>query len=264
MAKYKDIFNLTGKVSVIFGATGLIGSAFAEGLADYGSHLALVDMNQSKCDLLAEEISLNSSSEIIGLQANIADRKSVEMTLEKVLDKFGKVDVLVNSAQNKTANFFQCFEEFSDEEWDQIVNVNLKGVYLTCQIFGIQMVEQGGGSIINLASTYAVVAPNQQLYEGLKFGCPLPYAASKGGVVALSKYLAAYWAEKNVRVNMISPHGVYNNHEEQFVKNFSKMCPMGRMANKEEVVSALIYLASDASSFTTGHNLVTDGGWSVW
>ena len=264
MSKYKDLFDLTGKVSVIFGATGLIGSAFAEGLADYGSQLALVDIDQSKCDELAGKLALNSDSEVIGLQADISDRKSVEMTLGKVLNKFGKVDVLVNSAQDKTANFFQCFEEFSDEEFDQIVNVNLKGVYLTCQVFGMQMVKQGGGSIINLASTYAVVAPNQQLYEGLNFGCPLPYAASKGGVIALSKYLAAYWAKKNVRVNMISPHGVYNNHEDKFVENFSKMCPMGRMSNKEEVVSALIYLASDASSFTTGHNLVADGGWSVW
>ena len=126
------------------------------------------------------------------------------------------------------------------------------------------MAKHSGGCIVNMASAYSVVAPNQNLYKGTNMGCPAAYSASKGGVQALSNYLAAYWAPKDIRVNMITPHGVWNHHEEQFKKNFSQFLPLGRMSYNHEVAGALIYLLSDASSFVTGHNLIVDGGWTTW
>ncbi len=133
-----------------------------------------------------------------------------------------------------------------------------------CQIIGSYMSENGGGKIVNLPSTYSVVAPNQNLYKGTNMGCPAAYSASKGGVEALSKYLASYWASKNIQVNMITPHGVWNNHEKKFEENFAKFSPMERMSYNHEVASALVYLLSDASSYVTGDNLLVEGGWTVW
>jgi NAD(P)-dependent dehydrogenase (short-subunit alcohol dehydrogenase family) len=126
------------------------------------------------------------------------------------------------------------------------------------------MAEQGKGSIVNIPSTYSVVAPNQNLYKGTSLGCPAEYSASKGGVDALSRYLASYWASKKVRVNMITPHGVWNNHEEQFEANFARFSPLERLSFNHEVAPALIYLLSDASSYVTGDNMLVEGGWTVW
>jgi len=261
---YKSLFQLDGKCTVLTGATGLIGSAFAEGLAEYGSNIAIVDVDEHKCLALADKLSDRHSVECISVVADVSKVSSVNDLLAKVLDKFGKIDVLVNSVQVISKNFFLPFEEYKEDDWNEIIDINLKGVFLTCQIIGKQMVAQEKGNIINLASTYALVAPNQKLYEGIEFGSPAAYSASKGGVIALSRYLAAYWAAQNIRVNTITPHGVYKNHESRFIKNFSNLSPLKRMSRKEEVVGALIYLASEASSYVTGHNLVVDGGWGVW
>jgi NAD(P)-dependent dehydrogenase (short-subunit alcohol dehydrogenase family) len=171
---------------------------------------------------------------------------------------------LVNAHQNKTHLKFEPFELVQEENWDTVISVNLKGTFLTCQVLGSWMAANGAGSIVNIPSTYSVVAPNQNLYKGTALGCPVEYSASKGGVDALSRYLASYWGDKGVRVNMITPHGVWNNHEEQFEKNFAQFSPMKRMSYNHEVAGALIYLLSDASSYTTGANLLNEGGWTVW
>ncbi|MBL7941120.1 MAG: SDR family oxidoreductase, partial [Flavobacteriales bacterium] len=133
-----------------------------------------------------------------------------------------------------------------------------------CQIIGSYMAAHGGGSVINIPSTYSVVAPNQNLYKGTSLGCPAAYSASKGGIDALSRYLASYWASRGVRVNMITPHGVWNNHEPQFEKNFAGFSPMQRLSYSHEVAGAMVYLLSDASSYVTGDNLLVEGGWTVW
>jgi NAD(P)-dependent dehydrogenase (short-subunit alcohol dehydrogenase family) len=152
----------------------------------------------------------------------------------------------------------------SEENWDTVMEVNLKGTFLLCQVIGSLMSEQGGGSIINIPSTYSVVAPNQNLYKGPSLGCPAAYSASKGGIDALSRYLASYWGNKKVRVNMITPHGVWNNHEKQFEENFARFSPMERLSYNHEVGGALVYLLSDASSYVTGSNMLVEGGWTVW
>jgi NAD(P)-dependent dehydrogenase (short-subunit alcohol dehydrogenase family) len=261
---YKEKFDLSDKVAILTGGTGLIGTAFAEGLAEYGCHVVICDLNQEKSQELSARITKKSGTICLGIATDVTKRKDIEDMVIQTLDRFNKIDILINNHQYKPLNFFKSFEHYSENDWDDIVSVNLKGTYLCCQIVGKQMLKQGYGTMINIASVYGVVSPNQEIYQGTGMGCPAAYVASKGGVISLTQYLATYWAEKNIRVNAISPHGVYNVHEKKFIENFSKKSPLRRMSTREEVVSALIFLASDASSYVTGHNLIIDGGWTVW
>ena len=261
---FKKKFDLSGKVIVITGACGLIGRAFCEAVAQFGGHVVAADIEQANPAEFAKALEGRNHIKCLGVNILVENKQSVIELKEEVLTKFGRIDGLVNGHQNKSHLIFESFENVGEENWDKVVEVNLKGTFLLCQIIGSYMAEQGSGSVINIPSTYSVVAPNQNLYKGTKMGCPAAYSASKGGIDALSQYLASYWAAKGVRVNMITPHGVWNHHEEQFEKNFSNFSPMQRMSYNHEVASALIYLLSDASSYTTGANILNEGGWTAW
>ncbi|MBI3511415.1 MAG: SDR family oxidoreductase [Bacteroidetes bacterium] len=261
---FKTKFDLREKVIIITGGCGLIGRAFAEACAQFGAHVVIADIKAANPAVKADALEKKHARKMLGIEVDVADRNSVMSLKENVLGSFGKIDGLINGHQNKTNNFFQKFEEYSDENWDAVVQTNLKGTFLTCQVIGSHMAEKGSGAIINIPSTYSVVAPNQNLYKGTSIGCPAAYSASKGGVEALSQYLSTYWAAKGVRVNQVTPHGVWNNHEDQFEKNFANFSPMQRMSYNHEVASAAIFLLSDASSYVTGHNLIVDGGWTAW
>lgn len=261
---FKDKFDLSNKVIIISGACGLIGRAFCEAAAQYGANIVVTDIALSKPKEFAEKLSERNNVKCVGFEIAVEHKNSVIELKDFVLKEFGRIDGLVNGHQNKSHLIFEPFENVSEENWDKVVEVNLKGTFLLCQIIGSFMAEQGSGSIINIPSTYSVVAPNQNLYKGTKMGCPAAYSASKGGIDALSQYLASYWASKGVRVNMITPHGVWNNHEEQFEKNFANFSPMQRMSYNHEVAPALIYLLSDASSYVTGNNMLVEGGWTAW
>jgi NAD(P)-dependent dehydrogenase (short-subunit alcohol dehydrogenase family) len=261
---FKDKFTLEGKVVVISGALGLIGRAFCEAAAQWGAHVVCADIELANPVAFAEELAQRHNRKMMGFALNVANKIEVEALKVKVLETFGQIDGLVCGHQNKSHLKFEPFESVSEENWDTVVEINLKGTFLLCQVLGSAMAEAGKGSIINIPSTYSVVAPNQNLYKGTSLGCPAAYSASKGGVDALSRYLASYWAHRNVRVNMITPHGVWNNHEEKFEENFANFSPMRRLSYNHEVASALIYLLSDASSYVTGDNMKVEGGWTVW
>ena len=261
---FRKKFELGGKVIIVTGACGLIGRAFCEAVAQFGGQLVAADIAASKPEAFAAELAGRHKQKISGFTVDVESRDSVKHLKEFALKEFGRIDGLVNGHQNKSHLVFEPFETVSDENWDKVVSVNLKGTFLTCQLIGAWMAENGGGSVVNIPSTYSVVAPNQNLYKGTSMGCPAAYSASKGGIDALSRYLASYWAAKKVRVNMITPHGVWNNHEEQFEKNFAQFTPMQRMSYNHEVAPALIYLLSDASSYVTGANILNEGGWTVW
>ncbi|MFN8698874.1 MAG: SDR family oxidoreductase [Flavobacteriales bacterium] len=259
---FRSKFELTGKVIVITGAGGLIGRAFCEACAQFGAHIVVADMGNPQ--EFASDLEQRYSRKMLGFVTNVTDKSNVQELLAAALEAFGKVDGLVNAHQNKSHLIFEPFDQVTEDNWDTVVQVNLKGTFLTCQVIGTHMAKNGGGSIVNLPSTYSVVAPNQNLYEGTTLGCPAAYSASKGGIDALSRYLASYWATHKVRVNMITPHGVWNNHETQFEANFARFSPMRRLSYNHEVAPALIYLLSDASSYVTGDNMLVEGGWTVW
>jgi len=261
--KYQKLFDIQNMVTVVTGATGLIGSALCEGLAEFNAVPVITDLDGVKCEAMAADLQQRYGVDAVGIGIDVSSRDGVERLKDAVLKRYSRVDALVYCAQNKTANFFETFENYSDADWNKIMNVNLKGVFLCCQIFGRVMLNQKKGNIINFASTYGVVSPDPRLYIGTNLECPVAYSSSKGGVIMLTKQLAAYWSQYNIRINAITPHGVYNDHQEQFVTNFSERSPMRRMSEKEEVVGAMIFLLSDAASYITGHNLMVDGGWSI-
>jgi len=261
---FREKFELKGKVILITGACGLVGRAFSEACAQFGAHIVAADIPASDPSAFASSLEQKHGRKMLGFALNVAEKQEVEALKSACIEAFGKIDGLVNAHQNKSHLKFEPFECVSEENWDTVVNINLKGTFLMCQIIGSYMAERGEGSIVNIPSTYSVVAPNQNLYKGTSLGCPAAYSASKGGIDALSRYLASYWASKGVRVNQITPHGVWNNHEKQFEENFARFSPMERLSYNHEVAGALVFLLSDASSYTTGANILAEGGWTVW
>lgn len=261
---FKKNFDLSDKVIIVSGACGLIGRAFSEACAQFGAHVVLADIAASLPAEKAMELEKRHGRTMLGVEVTVESKNSVQALKDAVVRKYGRIDGLITGHQNKSHLIFEPFEKVSEENWDKVVEVNLKGTFLLCQVIGSYMAEQKSGSIINIPSTYSVVAPNQNLYKGTSMGCPAAYSASKGGIDALSQYLATYWATAGVRVNQITPHGVWNNHEDQFEKNFANFSPMQRMSYNHEVANAAIYLLSDASSYVTGHNMLVEGGWTAW
>lgn len=254
------LFSVEGRVVVLTGACGLIGHAIVKGLHERGAKLVLADLAAAGPEELAAK-----TGDAVGVACDVSDAESVAGLVRRSLEAFGRVDVLVNSHHYKPRGFTDArAETFPEDLWDAIVNVNLKGTFLTCREFGRLMLDQGKGSIINFGSTYGVVSSNPDLYKDNSLGNPIAYSASKGAVIMLTKYLGAYWAERGVRVNCVTPHGVWNNHEPGFVERFTRKSPMRRLMTAEEVVGAVLFLASDASSYATASNVTIDGGWTAW
>jgi NAD(P)-dependent dehydrogenase (short-subunit alcohol dehydrogenase family) len=254
------LFSVSGRVVVVTGACGLIGRTIVTAFHERGSKLVLADIPEAGPEDLAAR-----TGDAVGVTCDVSDAESVARLVRRSLAAFGRVDVLVNSHHYKPRGFTDTkAESFPEELWDAIVNVNLKGTFLTCREFGRLMLDQGKGSIINFGSTYGVVSSNPDLYEDNSLGNPVAYSASKGAIIMLTKYLGAYWAERGVRVNCVTPHGVWNNHERGFVERFARKSPMRRLMTAEEVAGAVLFLASDASSYATASNVMIDGGWTAW
>ena len=233
-------------------------------VAAHGAHIILADIDQEQCDQRAEEISKASGHRVLGLRCDVADARDVERAVASAQHAFGRIDILVNNAAAQPPGFCSPFEEYSLEVWNRVLGVNLTGPFLMARSVGAVMLRQKSGSIINIASTYGVVGPNQHIYDGSGFNTPAVYSASKAGLLGLTRYLATYWAEKGIRVNSITPGGVFRGHKDPFLANYCALVPMARMGEQDELRGAIVYLASNASSYVTGHNLVVDGGWTIW
>ena len=274
--KIQEKFDLTGRVAVVTGGVGLLGAEFCRTLAEAGAAVAVVDLNASASQAVADSLT-NSGYKALALTTDITQPDSVNAAVEKVLSAFGRLDILVNSAAldpkfdpdavNKGITP-GAFEDYPLDLWNSALNVNLTGMFLMTQACVRPMIEQGKkGSIINICSTYGLNGPDQRIYikEGKRVAFkPIYYTVTKAGVMGFTKYLAAYYAETEIRVNALTPGGVFNNHEDYFVKNYSAKTILGRMAKKDEMNGALLFLASDASSYMTGNNVVVDGGWTAW
>ena len=270
--KYKELFSLKGKNAVVTGGAGFLGRRFCAGLAAFGANVAVVDVNAKEAQAVADDLRAQYPVRVLGIGCDVSNPSSVKKMTDKAAKALGGIHVLHNNAAygaKGRPKFFDPFEKYSTGEWRRAMSVNIDGMFLVAQAVGNVMLKQRtGGSIIQTASIYGIMAPDQRIYEGLsknkRINAPAVYSASKGGVVALTKYLAAYWADKGIRVNTLTPGGVQNGQKKNFQKKYSARVPMGRMAEADEMVGALIYLASDASAYVTGHNLAVDGGLSAW
>jgi len=274
--KIQEKFDLTGRVAIVTGGVGLLGAEFCRTLAEAGAAVAVVDLNASASQAVADALT-NNGYKALALPADITQPDSVKAAVEKILSTFGRLDVLVNSAAldpkfdpdavNKGITP-GAFEDYPLDLWNSALDVNLTGMFLMTQACVKPMIERGKkGSIINICSTYGLNGPDQRIYvkEGKRVAFkPIYYTVTKAGVMGFTKYLAAYYAETEIRVNALTPGGVFNNHEDYFVKNYSAKTILGRMAKKDEMNGALLFLASDASSYMTGNNVIVDGGWTAW
>ena len=273
----KNLFSLAGKVIIISGASGLLGRQHADAVAASGGIPILLDLNQSNLDTQALEIKEKYSVDARGYAVNITDEKSIEANCETVVNTYGKIDALVNNAANnpKVENSskvnFSRLENFPLAVWEQDVAVGLTGSFLCAKYYGhVISKNPDGGSIINISSDLGIIAPDQRLYkvDGLPEDQqpvkPVTYSIVKAGIIGLTRYLATYWANKNVRCNAICPGGVENNQNEAFIEEVIKRIPMNRMARLDEYQGLLVFLLSEASSYMNGSIISADGGRSVW
>tara|TARA_B100000575_G_scaffold291754_1_gene298420 strand:- start:314 stop:1129 length:816 start_codon:yes stop_codon:yes gene_type:complete len=262
-------YDLNSKTVVITGATGKLGSFYADLLAEQGANIAMLDLSQEKCDKLSKEIRDKHGTEVKGYELDISKKKDVNLIFNSIVNDFGSLDILINNAAAVQVTVFEGklheFEEFPLEVWQSNLDVNLTGAFLCCQAAGKQMLKQGKGVILNIGSTYGVVGCDQRIYGNSGINSSIAYATTKSGLINFTKYLASYWQGKNIRVNCLSPGGVGNeNHTEEFLDNYHYRTMLKRMAKKDDLGSAVIYLVSDASEWVTGINLMVDGGWTAW
>jgi NAD(P)-dependent dehydrogenase (short-subunit alcohol dehydrogenase family) len=265
-----DLFSLQNKTAIVTGALGLIGRKHCEALANAGANVVVADINQEQAQVFAQQL----GEQHLGIVINVTDKISVEQALNSVLDRYETIDVLVNNAaindmfENPAlAKDLSAFENYPLDVFQQSLDVNVTGVFLCSQVFGTVMAEQGFGSIINIASTYGMVGPDQSIYKNecgeQTFFKSAAYPVTKGAIINFTRFLAAYWGNKGVRVNTLSPGGVENGQNEFFITNYSAKTLLGRMAHASDYQGALVFLASEASAYMTGANLVVDGGWTA-
>ena len=262
------LFDVSRDIVLITGVSGQLGSEYAKAFLERGARVVGLDVQPS---VGSDALVAQYPAHYLFCAVDVTVKKSLQHALDQIKNSFDTPTVLINNAaidSPPTAPLEENgpFEEYPEASWDKIIDVNLKGVFLCCQVFGSAMAKAGKGSIINVASIYGVVSPDQSLYEyrrkrGEVFYKPVAYSASKSGILNLTRYLAVYWAKQNVRVNTLTIAGVFNNQEQAFLDAYCGRIPIGRMANPDEYNGAVLFLASKASSYMTGHNLGIDGGW---
>jgi NAD(P)-dependent dehydrogenase (short-subunit alcohol dehydrogenase family) len=251
-----DLFSLENRVAVVTGGAGQLGAEIVRGLEERGAQVAVFDIATDR------------------FRVDVTDRDAVAGATDEVVEELGVPHVLVNAAAldsppDAPAEEVGPFESYPEESFDQVMDVNVKGTFLTSQVVGARMAAEGRGSIVNISSVYGMLSPVQELYEfrrrgGEQFFKPVAYSVSKSALYNLTRYLATYWAKNGVRVNTLTLAGVWNDQPQEFLDAYTARLPVGRMAEAREVVGPVVFLASDASSYVTGANLVADGGWSAW
>lgn len=258
-----SLFDLKGRVAVVTGGMGQLGSVYAAGLAERGMNVAIFDVARG-----------TSPDGVRAYEVDVTDRTSIEDATRAVQDEWGVPHLLVNNAgldspPDAPAEEVGPFERYPEESFDAVMDVNVKGAFLSCQVIGGAMAEAGRGSIVNVSSIYGLLSPVQDLYafrreQGETFVKPVAYSVSKSAILNLTRYLATYWAKSGVRVNTLTLAGVWNDQPAEFLEAYTARVPLGRMLDAREALGSVVFLASDASSYVTGANLVVDGGWSAW
>ena len=259
-----ELFDLSGRVAVVTGGLGQMGQVYTDGLTARGMRVAVFDV-------AAEP---GGDDSLRHHHVDVTDRRSIEAATAEVVDRWGAPHLLVNNAAldsppDAPPEEVGPFETYPETSFDEVMDVNVKGVVLCCQVIGAAMAEAERGSIVNVSSVYGLLSPPQDLYEfrrskGETFFKPVAYSVSKSALLNLTRYLATYWAKSGVRVNTLTLGGIFNEQPEEFLEAYGARVPLGRMADAGEALGAVVFLASDASSYVTGANLVVDGGWSAW
>jgi len=274
MSTIMEKFSLEDRIAVVTGGAGLLGKQFSRALGEAGAGVVVADINFESAQEQADQLRADGI-QAIAIQVDITDLDSVNNMVESCVGHFGRLDILVNSAaldpkfdpDNIQAQSSNAFETYPLETWKNAMDVNLTGTFLATQACAKQMLAQNYGVVINICSTYGLAGPDQRLYErpdGSQQYKPVYYTVTKAGILGLTRYLATYYAGKPIRVNALTPGGIYNQHDEAFVKKYAARTVMGRMAHLDEMNGAVVFLASEASSYMTGSNLVVDGGWTAW
>ncbi len=276
MADTRDLFDLSGRIAVVTGGAGLLGEQHAEAIASAGGIPVLVDVAAERADALAVRIRERHRVEAAAVRADVTSEAEVRALRDELLARYGRIDILVNNAANDPKVEAQGglegsrLERFPLAQWNADIAVGLTGAFLCSRVLGVEMAARRRGVIVNIASDLAVIAPDQRLYrdphlpEDEQPVKPVSYVVVKSALLGLTRYLATYWASAGVRVNALSPAGVRVDQPDEFVRRFSALVPLGRMANRDEYQGAILFLCSDASSFMTGQNLIVDGGRTSW
>jgi 2-deoxy-D-gluconate 3-dehydrogenase len=270
MSPIQQAFDLSGRVALVTGGAGLLGRQFCQTLVEAGASVLVADLNEKAAGELANKLGAKAKA----ISCDVGDKASVQAAVDAAVKSFGRLDILVNSAAldpkfdaAEAGKHSSSFEDYSLQDWEKALRVNLTGAFLFSQAALREMLKQKSGVIINICSTYGLGGPDQRIYQ--KKGKPpaykpVDYTVTKAGILGLTKYLATYCGDKNIRVNALTPGGVQNSQDEEFVQAYSARTVLGRMARPDEMNGALLFLASDASSYMTGANLVVDGGWTAW
>lgn len=270
---YLEKFSIKNQTAIVTGGAGILGRNFCYGLAQAGARVAVVDINLEGAQQVADEINNKLNGKAKAFHSDLTSEESVKRMVNSVVNNFGSIDILHNNAAGKSSDlsaFFAPFEDYDLNQWKEIMNTDLNSMFLVAKYVGKVMKEQGkGGSIIQTSSIYGIMGPDHRIYEGSfyldrEINTPAVYSSAKAGVIGLTRYLATYWAKDGIRVNTITPGGVESGQNDIFKDRYSNRIPLGRMAQPEEMVGALIFLASDASSYITGQNIIVDGGLNAW
>ncbi len=267
MRTLSDLLSLKDRVAIVTGGAGHIGLAFCDVLAELGANVVVVDRDPEIARQRASDVASRGSVRALGIGVDLGDSAAAAKIVGETLGQFRRIDIVVNNAaitgQALSAGYTVPLPEQTFAAWSKALDVNLSAAFLLAQASAPALANSGRGAIINVSSIYGVVGPNMGLYEGTPMGNPAAYAASKGGLVQLSRYLSTVLAP-NVRVNTISPGGVERGQPEAFQERYRRLTPMARMGREEDLKGALAFLASDASAYITGQNVMVDGGWTAW
>ena len=264
-------FSLKNKNIILTGAAGILGEVLSQSFLDAGANLALLDINKSSLDKISKTLKARTNNYFNTYSIDLTKESDVNRTINLISKKYGSIDILFNNAATKgksLEDFLKPYEEYNYDTWKEILDGNLSSMFLMTKAVGNIMKKQNFGNIIQVASIYGIVTPKIEIYKdsfynGSPISSPASYSVSKSGVIALTKYLASYWGEFNIRVNSISPGGIESGQNENFVSNYSSKTSLKRMATTKDIIGVAIFLSSDASSYITGQNIVVDGGFTL-
>ena len=270
-----DIFDLTHRVGIIIGGAGKMGRQFATTLGYAGAIVNIADVNLNESRRAANEIADLTKATVRGMKCDVTDEKQILNLFKDVISTYQRIDFLIYNVMAKPEGYYSSCAEYSLNSWNEVIHGNLTGAFLCCREAERYMRDRNGGSIVLTSSTYGLVGPDQRIYENCSpayniygasdpLNCPAPYSASKAGLIGLARYFSTLWGRDNIRVNVLSPGGVFDGQEKSFHEQYVKRTPLGRMAVWSDYNGAILFLTSDASRYMTGANLVIDGGWTAW